>query len=75
MRVAGLEAKTAQRKPIALALSEVHRILGKTVSEEGITAATVENVLVALGCGLQNDRCVAGRRALASDAAELAARP
>ena len=27
---------TAQRKPIALALSEVQRILGKTVDEEGI---------------------------------------
>jgi phenylalanyl-tRNA synthetase beta chain len=49
------EAKTAQRKPIPLALSEVRRILGKTVSEEGITAATVENVLVALGCALQSE--------------------
>ncbi|HUV68679.1 MAG TPA: phenylalanine--tRNA ligase subunit beta [Terracidiphilus sp.] len=52
VRVAAMEARTAQRKPIALALSEVQRILGKTVDEEGITAATVEGVLVALGCGL-----------------------
>ena len=52
VRVAGAEAKTAQRKPVPMALSEVKRILGKTVDVEGITAATVEGVLVALGCGL-----------------------
>jgi phenylalanyl-tRNA synthetase beta chain len=59
VRVAAIEARTAQRKPIALALSEVKRILGKTVDAEGITAATVEGVLLALGCGLAsqpNDR-------------------
>src|ERR1035437_3493089 len=49
--VPALEARTARRKPIALALSEVHRILGTTLDKEGITAATVENVLAALGCG------------------------
>ena len=52
VRVADLEARTANRKPIALALSEVRRILGTTVDEEGITAATVEVVLRALGCEL-----------------------
>src|SRR5208282_3953633 len=52
VRVAGLAARTAQRKPVVLALSEVQRILGQTVDEEGITAATVEGVLTALGCGL-----------------------
>ncbi len=52
VRVAELEARTARRQPVALALGEVHRILGKTVDEEGITAATVEGVLAALGCGL-----------------------
>jgi phenylalanyl-tRNA synthetase beta chain len=52
VRVAASEARTAQRRPVELALSEVQRILGTTVSEDGITAATVENVLVALGCGL-----------------------
>jgi phenylalanyl-tRNA synthetase beta chain len=52
VRVADLEARTANRKPIALALSEVRRILGTTVDEEGITAATVEVVLKALGCEL-----------------------
>jgi phenylalanyl-tRNA synthetase beta chain len=52
VRVPAAEARTATRQPIALSLSEVHRILGATVAKEGITAATVENVLVALGCKL-----------------------
>jgi phenylalanyl-tRNA synthetase beta chain len=52
VRVPALEARTAGRKPIALALSEVRRILGTTVDAEGITAKTVEDVLAALGCGL-----------------------
>jgi phenylalanyl-tRNA synthetase beta chain len=52
VRVAAIEGRTAQRKPIALALSEVQRILGTTVDKEGISAATVEGVLLALGCGL-----------------------
>ena len=52
VRVPSLEARTAHRKPVALALSEVHRILGTTIEKEGITAATVENLLAALGCKL-----------------------
>jgi phenylalanyl-tRNA synthetase beta chain len=52
VRVAAAEARTAKRKPVELALSEVGRILGATIDEEGITAATVEGVLTALGCGL-----------------------
>ena len=52
VRVPALEARTAARKPIALALSEVQRILGTTTDAEGITAATVEGVLAALGCTL-----------------------
>ena len=52
VRVPTIEARTAKRKPVALKLSEVHRILGTTVDAEGITAATVEGVLTALGCGL-----------------------
>jgi phenylalanyl-tRNA synthetase beta chain len=52
VRVAELEARTANRKPVALKLSEVRRILGATVDAEGITAATVEGVLTALGCKL-----------------------
>jgi phenylalanyl-tRNA synthetase beta chain len=51
-RVPSAEARTAHRKPVTLALSEVHRILGTTIDKEGITAATIENVLTALGCGL-----------------------
>ncbi len=47
VRVPALEARTANRKPVSLALSEVRRILGTTVDEEGITAATVEGVLTA----------------------------
>jgi phenylalanyl-tRNA synthetase beta chain len=56
VRVPEFEAKTANRAPVALALSEVHRILGKTVDEQGITAATVEDVLKALGCGLASQQ-------------------
>ena len=52
VRVPELEARTAHRPPVALALREVQRILGKTVDKEGITAATVESVLSALGCTL-----------------------
>jgi phenylalanyl-tRNA synthetase beta chain len=52
VRVPALESRTVTRQPIALALSEVHRILGKTIDAEGITAATVENVVTALGCEL-----------------------
>jgi phenylalanyl-tRNA synthetase beta chain len=45
VRVPAMEARTAKRQPVELKLSEVHRILGATVDEEGITAATVESVL------------------------------
>jgi phenylalanyl-tRNA synthetase beta chain len=56
VRVPAQEARTAKRKPIMLALSEVSRILGATVDAEGITAATVEGVLTALGCGLASQQ-------------------
>jgi phenylalanyl-tRNA synthetase beta chain len=52
VRVQTVEERTAKRKPVALALSEVQRILGATIQVEGITAATVEGVLRALGCGM-----------------------
>jgi phenylalanyl-tRNA synthetase beta chain len=52
VRIPAIEARTASRRPVALALGEVQRILGTTVDAEGITAATVEGVLTALGCGL-----------------------
>ena len=52
VRVPAIEERTAHRKPVALQLSEVRRILGKTVDEVGITADTVESVLTGLGCGL-----------------------
>jgi phenylalanyl-tRNA synthetase beta chain len=52
VRVPALEARTAHRKPIALALSEAYRILGKTEDKVGITATTVESVLSGLGCRL-----------------------
>jgi phenylalanyl-tRNA synthetase beta chain len=51
-RIPAIEERTARRKPIELKLSEVQRILGATEDAEGITAATVENVLKPLGCGL-----------------------
>jgi phenylalanyl-tRNA synthetase beta chain len=53
VKVPAVEARTAQRKAVPLALAEVHRILGKTVAPEGITAAAVETVLTALGCRLE----------------------
>jgi phenylalanyl-tRNA synthetase beta chain len=52
VRVAAQEERTARRRPIQIALSEVRRILGATEDAEGITAATVEGVLTALGCEL-----------------------
>jgi phenylalanyl-tRNA synthetase beta chain len=51
-RVEASEKRTARRKPVGIELSEVQRILGATVDETGITSATVENVLTALGCGM-----------------------
>ena len=51
-RIEAAEERTARRRPVALQLGEVHRILGATVDEEGISAATVEHVLTALGCEL-----------------------
>jgi phenylalanyl-tRNA synthetase beta chain len=55
VRVPGWEARTAHRPSISLALSEVHRILGKTNDNEGITSATVESILRGLGCTLSSD--------------------
>jgi len=52
VRIPAFEARTARRKPVSLALSEVKRLLGTTVDPKGISAAAVENVLGALGCGL-----------------------
>jgi phenylalanyl-tRNA synthetase beta chain len=56
VRVQAMEARTVHRESVALSLSEVHRLLGKTIDAEGITAGTVENVLAALGCGLTGER-------------------
>jgi phenylalanyl-tRNA synthetase beta chain len=64
VRVPAQEARTAKRQPVELALSAVRRILGATEDEEGITAATVESVLNALGC-----RLVARAGATSEDAA------
>ena len=52
VRVPDFEKRTADRKPVPLALSEVRRILGTTVAAEGITAVMAESVLSALGCKL-----------------------
>ncbi len=60
-RVPALEARTARRRPITLALTEVRRILGKTIDEEGITASAVEHLLTALGCKLANQSVHAER--------------
>ena len=63
VRVASAVARTAGRKPVGLKLSEVRRILGKTVDEEGITAETVEGVLGALGCELASQSAAADESA------------
>ena len=52
VQVPEFEARTIDRKPVPLALSEVRRILGTTVDKEGLTAPMVEGVLTALGCKL-----------------------
>jgi phenylalanyl-tRNA synthetase beta chain len=74
-RVAAIEARTASRKPVALALSEVRRILGTTLDAEGITAETVENILIALGCKLimHLKRSAKMQAYMERDAAQLAA--
>jgi len=59
VRVESWEALTAHRPAISLALSEVHRLLGKTADKEGITAATVESILSGLGCGLGSNQAQA----------------
>ena len=63
IRIPAIEARTAARQPIALALSEVHRILGTTVDKDGISAATVEGVLEALGCKLASQSAAADESA------------
>jgi phenylalanyl-tRNA synthetase beta chain len=55
-RIPAVEARTANRKPVVLALSEVQRILGTTIDAEGIAAASVEDVLKALGCHLAGEQ-------------------
>jgi phenylalanyl-tRNA synthetase beta chain len=74
VRVPAFELRTAQRPPVELRLSEVHRLLGATVAEEGIPAATVEEVLKALGCGLASQPSAAGQ-SKDSDAAWLVTLP
>jgi phenylalanyl-tRNA synthetase beta chain len=55
-RVPAAEARTVHRPAVALALSEVQRILGKTIDPEGLTDAIVESVLTALGCSMAHQR-------------------
>jgi len=50
VQVVAIAAKTAHRKPVELQLGEVQRMLGTTIDAEGITVATVKEVLKALGC-------------------------
>jgi phenylalanyl-tRNA synthetase beta chain len=55
VRVPAQDIRTAHRTAVRLALSEVHRILGKTVDQEGITAEDVLLLLTALGCWLSSE--------------------
>ncbi len=50
VRVPAWQSRTVSRPPVTLALSEVHRILGKTENKEGIAAPFVESTLTGLGC-------------------------
>jgi phenylalanyl-tRNA synthetase beta chain len=47
-----IAARTANRKPIALRVSEVQRHLGTTADGLGVSAEVVEQYLRALGCGM-----------------------
>jgi phenylalanyl-tRNA synthetase beta chain len=47
-----LAAKTANRAPITLRISEVHRHLGTTLDANALSATLVENYLTSLGCTL-----------------------
>ncbi len=62
-RVEELEARTARRPPVRLALGEVQRILGQTVDTEGILAAAVQTMLGGLGCVLETENEADGREA------------
>ena len=55
VRVPELEARTANRQPVLLALSEVRRILGATLDKEEITAKTVTQILTSLGCEARSE--------------------
>jgi len=46
------EASTARRPAITLSVLQVQRLLGTTLAPEGITAALVQQYLIALGCQL-----------------------
>ncbi len=50
--IAALAAKTAERAPIVLRVSEVQRHLGTTADGAGISEAIVAQYLTALGCAL-----------------------
>jgi phenylalanyl-tRNA synthetase beta chain len=52
-QVASVQGRTAERPPVALRLSTIHRILGRTSDEDGISRAAVEGMLKGLGCGLE----------------------
>ncbi|MGA2218678.1 MAG: phenylalanine--tRNA ligase subunit beta, partial [Terracidiphilus sp.] len=61
VRVAAMEMRTANRKPVALALSEVKRILGATVDAGGISAQAVKRILSALGCETRDQQIYLAR--------------
>jgi phenylalanyl-tRNA synthetase beta chain len=53
--IASAEARTAKRAAISLQVSEVQRLLGATEDGKGVDAATTEQVLMALGCGMSSN--------------------
>jgi len=59
-------ARTANRKPIVLRVSEVQRHLGTTADGLGVSAGVVEQYLTALGCGMASTGAGAYRVTLPS---------
>ena len=75
VRVASAEVRTVHRPAVPLALSEVHRLLGKTKDAGGITDSTVDAILTALGCTLVHQRDVDAASSSSSKEAWLVTLP
>jgi phenylalanyl-tRNA synthetase beta chain len=52
--VADAAARTLDRPTVPLHLSEIHRILGRTLDSDSLTASTIAPILTSLGCKLRS---------------------